>query len=88
MTLSTSGLVPEIERVGTELPINWSVSLNPVDDKIRKAICLGMSNLKLAVANIACTSTSCSSNEVGSLMTAAETVKKVQILLFIEIHIR
>ncbi len=88
MTLSTSGLVPEIERVGIELPINLSVSLNPADDKIRKAICLGKNNLKLAVANITCTSTSGSSNQVDSLMITAETVEKVQILLFIEIHIR
>ena len=76
MTLSTSGLVPEIERIGIELHINLAVSRNAADDKTRKAICIGKNNLKLAVANIACTSTSCSSNEVGSLMTAAEAVEK------------
>ncbi len=76
MALSTSGLVPEIERIGIELPIDLAVSLNTADDKTRKAICIGKNNLKLAVANIACTSTSCSSNEVGSLMTAAEAVEK------------
>ena len=35
VTLSTCGLVPEIERLGIELPINLAVSLNAADDKTR-----------------------------------------------------
>jgi 23S rRNA (adenine2503-C2)-methyltransferase len=35
VTLSTCGLVPEIERLGRELPINLAVSLNAADDKTR-----------------------------------------------------
>ena len=38
VTLSTCGLVPEIERVGGELPINLAVSLNAADDKIRNLL--------------------------------------------------
>jgi 23S rRNA (adenine2503-C2)-methyltransferase len=35
VTLSTCGLVPEIERLGRELPINLAVSLNAADDTTR-----------------------------------------------------
>ncbi len=35
VTLSTCGLVPGIERLGRELPINLAVSLNAADDKTR-----------------------------------------------------
>jgi 23S rRNA (adenine2503-C2)-methyltransferase len=35
VTLSTCGLVPEIERLGKELPVKLAVSLNAADDKTR-----------------------------------------------------
>jgi len=35
VTLSICGLVPEIERLGREVPINLAVSLNAADDKTR-----------------------------------------------------
>ncbi len=38
VTLSTCGLVPEIERLGRELPINLAVSLNAADDKTRNLL--------------------------------------------------
>ena len=38
VTLSTCGLVPEIERLGNELPINLAVSLNAGDDKTRNTL--------------------------------------------------
>jgi len=38
VTLSTCGLVPEIERLGKELPINLAVSLNAGDDKTRNIL--------------------------------------------------
>jgi len=38
VTLSTCGLVPEIERLGKELPINLAVSLNAADDKTRNLL--------------------------------------------------
>jgi 23S rRNA (adenine2503-C2)-methyltransferase len=38
VTLSTCGLVPEIERLGRDLPINLAVSLNAADDKTRNML--------------------------------------------------
>jgi len=38
VTLSTCGLVPEIERLGRELPINLAVSLNAADDRTRSLL--------------------------------------------------
>ena len=38
VTLSTCGLVPEIERLGKDLPINLAVSLNAADDKTRNIL--------------------------------------------------
>ena len=38
VTLSTCGLVPEIERLGKDLPINLAVSLNAGDDKTRNIL--------------------------------------------------
>jgi len=38
VTLSTCGLVPEMERLGRELPINLAVSLNAADDKTRSLL--------------------------------------------------
>ncbi len=38
VTLSTCGLVPGIERVGRELPINLAISLNAADDKTRNLL--------------------------------------------------
>jgi 23S rRNA (adenine2503-C2)-methyltransferase len=38
VTLSTCGLVPEIERLGRELPINLAVSLNAADDVTRNLL--------------------------------------------------
>lgn len=38
VTLSTCGLVPEIERVGRELSINLAVSLNAADEKTRNLL--------------------------------------------------
>jgi 23S rRNA (adenine2503-C2)-methyltransferase len=38
VTLSTCGLVPEIERLGKDLPINLAVSLNAGDDKTRNML--------------------------------------------------
>jgi len=38
VTLSTCGLVPELERLGRELPINLAVSLNAADDKTRNLL--------------------------------------------------
>jgi 23S rRNA (adenine2503-C2)-methyltransferase len=38
VTLSTCGLVPEIERVGRELPVNLAISLNAADDKTRNLL--------------------------------------------------
>jgi 23S rRNA (adenine2503-C2)-methyltransferase len=35
VTLSTCGLVPEIERFGKEIPVNLAISLNAADDKTR-----------------------------------------------------
>ncbi len=35
VTLSTCGLVPEIEKLGNDLPVNLAVSLNAGDDKTR-----------------------------------------------------
>ncbi len=35
VTISTCGLVPEIEKMGKELPVNLAASLNAPDDKIR-----------------------------------------------------
>lgn len=35
VTVSTCGLVPEIERLGRDLPINLAVSLNAADDETR-----------------------------------------------------
>ncbi len=35
VTLSTCGLVPEIERLGNDLPINLAISLNAADDATR-----------------------------------------------------
>ncbi len=35
VTLSTCGLVPEIERLGDDLPINLAISLNAADDTTR-----------------------------------------------------
>jgi 23S rRNA (adenine2503-C2)-methyltransferase len=35
VTLSTCGLVPELERLGKDLPINLAVSLNAADDSTR-----------------------------------------------------
>ncbi len=38
VTLSTCGLVPEIERLGKDFPINLAVSLNAGDDKTRNML--------------------------------------------------
>jgi len=38
VTLSTCGLVPEIERLGKDFPINLAVSLNAGDDKTRNIL--------------------------------------------------
>ncbi|RME05964.1 MAG: 23S rRNA (adenine(2503)-C(2))-methyltransferase RlmN, partial [Deltaproteobacteria bacterium] len=38
ITLSTVGLVPEIARMGREMPINLAVSLHAADDETRSAI--------------------------------------------------
>jgi len=38
VTLSTCGLVPEIQRLGKELPINLAVSLNAADDDTRNRL--------------------------------------------------
>lgn len=38
VTLSTCGLVPEIERLGKELPINLAISLNAADDRTRNLL--------------------------------------------------
>ena len=38
VTLSTCGLVPEIERLGKELPVNLAVSLNAADDTTRNLL--------------------------------------------------
>ena len=38
VTLSTCGLVPEIEKLGRELSINLAVSLNAADDKTRSLL--------------------------------------------------
>ncbi len=38
VTLSTCGLVPEIEKLGRELSINLAVSLNAADDKTRNLL--------------------------------------------------
>jgi len=38
VTLSTCGLVPEIERLGRELSINLAVSLNAADDRTRNLL--------------------------------------------------
>jgi len=38
VTLSTCGLVPEIQRLGEELPINLAVSLNAADDNTRNRL--------------------------------------------------
>lgn len=38
MTLSTSGVVPEIERCGEELRINLAISLHAADDDTRSQI--------------------------------------------------
>jgi 23S rRNA (adenine2503-C2)-methyltransferase len=38
VTLSTCGLVPEIQRLGEELPINLAVSLNAADDDTRNRL--------------------------------------------------
>ena len=38
VTLSTCGLVPEIQRLGEDLPINLAVSLNAGDDKTRNSL--------------------------------------------------
>ena len=38
VTLSTCGLVPEIERLGKDLPVNLAVSLNAGDDKTRNIL--------------------------------------------------
>ena len=38
VTLSTCGLVPEMERLGKDLPINLAVSLNAGDDKTRNIL--------------------------------------------------
>ncbi|MBW1716397.1 MAG: 23S rRNA (adenine(2503)-C(2))-methyltransferase RlmN [Deltaproteobacteria bacterium] len=38
VTLSTCGLVPEIQRLGRELPVNLAVSLNAADDETRNLI--------------------------------------------------
>ena len=38
VTLSTCGLVPEIRRLGEELPINLAVSLNAADDDTRNRL--------------------------------------------------
>lgn len=38
VTISTCGLVPEIERLGNELPINLAVSLNAGDDQTRNIL--------------------------------------------------
>jgi 23S rRNA (adenine2503-C2)-methyltransferase len=38
VTLSTCGLIPEIERLGRELPINLAISLNAADDTTRNLL--------------------------------------------------
>jgi 23S rRNA (adenine2503-C2)-methyltransferase len=38
VTLSTCGLIPQIERLGRELPINLAISLNAVDDATRNLL--------------------------------------------------
>jgi len=38
VTLSTCGLVPQIERLGRELPINLAISLNAADDTTRNLL--------------------------------------------------
>lgn len=38
VTLSTCGLIPQIERLGRELPINLAVSLNAADDATRNLL--------------------------------------------------
>lgn len=38
ITLSTSGVVPEIERVGKELNVNLAISLHAVNDELRNKI--------------------------------------------------
>jgi 23S rRNA (adenine2503-C2)-methyltransferase len=38
ITLSTCGLIPEIERLGRELPVNLAVSLNAADDQTRNTL--------------------------------------------------
>ena len=38
VTLSTCGLIPQIERLGRELPINLAISLNAADDTTRNLL--------------------------------------------------
>ena len=38
VTLSTCGLIPEIERLGREIPVNLAVSLNAADDTTRNML--------------------------------------------------
>ena len=38
MTLSTSGIVPEIERCGAELGVNLAISLHAVRDDLRDVL--------------------------------------------------
>jgi len=38
VTLSTCGLIPQIERLGRELPINLAISLNAADDATRNVL--------------------------------------------------
>ena len=38
VTVSTSGLVPEIERLGREVPVNLAISLNAATDEVRDRI--------------------------------------------------
>lgn len=38
VTLSTCGLIPEIERLGQELPMNLAISLNAADDTTRNLL--------------------------------------------------
>ena len=38
VTLSTAGVVPEIERLGLETNVNLAVSLNATTDKVRSAL--------------------------------------------------